>query len=98
MHQFAEGQPDLNYRDANLVSEMQDVLRYWLAKGVAGFRVDAVWCLLEAEDFRDELLTGTTDPLDPAYTYKHYTQDLVSVFVFVILSYLFCTKYLYLIH
>jgi alpha-glucosidase len=42
LHQFTKQQPDLNYRNPKVVQRMSDVLRFWLAKGVSGFRVDAV--------------------------------------------------------
>lgn len=41
-HQFTKQQPDLNYRHPPVVEKMKDVLRFWLAKGVYGFRCDAV--------------------------------------------------------
>lgn len=42
LHQFAKQQPDLNYRNPKVMQQMSDVLRFWLSKGVSGFRVDAV--------------------------------------------------------
>lgn len=41
-HQFTRQQPDLNYRNPVVLQKMEDVLRFWLAKGVSGFRCDAV--------------------------------------------------------
>lgn len=41
-HQFTKQQPDLNYRHPPVATRMKDVLRFWLAKGVSGFRCDAV--------------------------------------------------------
>lgn len=35
-------QPDLNYRNVRVVEEMTKVLRYYMDKGVSGFRLDAV--------------------------------------------------------
>lgn len=76
-HEFVKEQPDLNYRCEEVVKEMKNVLKFWVAKGVGGFRVDAVNYLYEVEDLRDEPLTGkTTDPFAYAYTEKHYTTNL----------------------
>ncbi len=41
-HNFAIKQPDLNYANPLVQQEMNDVLIYWLEKGVDGFRFDAV--------------------------------------------------------
>lgn len=41
-HRFFEIQPDLNYRNPEVLLEMTDVLIYWKIKGVDGFRADAV--------------------------------------------------------
>lgn len=75
LHQFAPEQPDLNYENENVVREMKDVLRFWLDKGVDGFRVDAIPFLFEDDRFLDEPLTGNPNPDDYGYTDKIYTKD-----------------------
>lgn len=42
LHQFSAQQPDLNYRNPTVVNEMKEVMKYYMDKGVAGFRLDAV--------------------------------------------------------
>ncbi|XP_058880696.1 neutral and basic amino acid transport protein rBAT [Acipenser ruthenus] len=54
LHQFLKEQPDLNFRNADVLKEMTDVIRFWLEKGVDGLRMDAVKFILEAEHLRDE--------------------------------------------
>lgn len=82
LHQFHYKQPDLNYRNSLVVNEMKAVLRFWLGKGVAGFRIDATKFLFETEKdssgkYADEPLSGTTnDPDDPLYVTHVYTNDL----------------------
>jgi alpha-glucosidase len=79
LHQFVVEQPDLNFRNEAVVQAMQDVLIFWLDKGVDGFRIDAINHMFEIEDQRDEILTGwTSDPFDYGFTHHHYTKDLVS--------------------
>ncbi|KAL7025505.1 hypothetical protein ACKWTF_013499 [Chironomus riparius] len=46
-HIFLYQQPDLNYRNPKLVEEMKEVLRFWMKKGVSGYRVDAIPHLVE---------------------------------------------------
>lgn len=75
LHQFAPEQPDLNYENENVVNSMKDVMRFWLDKGVDGFRVDAVPHLCEDLRFLDEPLTGNPNPNDYGYTEKIYTKD-----------------------
>ncbi|XP_047118857.1 uncharacterized protein LOC124799287 [Schistocerca piceifrons] len=55
LHQFHEKQPDLDYRNPNVLSAMQGEMKFWLDKGVDGFRMDAVMCLVEAEGFPDAI-------------------------------------------
>ena len=55
----------------------QDVIRFWLKRGIDGFRVDAVPFLFEDESLRDEARSYTTnDPLDFNYLIHNHTQNL----------------------
>lgn len=80
-HAFAIQQPDLNYRSVNVVKMMKSVLRFWLDRGVAGFRVDAVPHMFEVQmdasgRYPDEPPSGdTNDPLDYGYLHHIYTQS-----------------------
>lgn len=82
LHQFAVEQPDFNFRNPAVVAQLKDVLTYWLDRGVAGFRIDAVsWCFEVETDatgrYPDEPLSGyTNDPDDSVYLRHIYTQDL----------------------
>ena len=51
--QFLPCQPDLNYRNTEVRKEMFDTLRFWMAKGVDGFRLDIINALFEDAEFRD---------------------------------------------
>jgi oligo-1,6-glucosidase len=42
LHYFAAQQPDLNWENPQVRAEVFDVMRYWLDKGVAGFRMDVI--------------------------------------------------------
>lgn len=69
LHQFSEVQPDLNLRNEEVKTELKKVLRFWLAKGVDGFRVDSPQFLLEDEKFPDE-------PKNPNYKAADNSSDL----------------------
>ena len=42
LHQFLPEQPDLNWANPEVVEAMHDVMRFWLDRGVDGFRIDVV--------------------------------------------------------
>jgi alpha-glucosidase len=59
-HSFLKEQPDLNWRNPAVVEAMHDVLRFWLKKGVDGFRIDVLWMLIKDDQWRD-------NPANPQY-------------------------------
>ena len=60
-HFFYKQQPDLNYRNPAVEKAMFDAVKFWLDRGVAGFRLDAITTLYEDLSNRDEPLTGKLD-------------------------------------
>jgi oligo-1,6-glucosidase len=42
LHLFHKKQPDLNYKNPQVIKEIKDILRFWLDKGIAGFRCDVI--------------------------------------------------------
>jgi alpha-glucosidase len=54
LHSFYPEQPDLDWRNAEVVAAMQDVIRFWIERGVDGFRVDAIDRLVKDADLRDD--------------------------------------------
>jgi alpha-glucosidase len=59
-HAFLKEQPDLNWRNPEVRRAMYDALRFWLDRGVDGFRVDVIWHLIKDDRFRD-------NPPNPGY-------------------------------
>ncbi|MGC1979232.1 MAG: alpha-amylase family glycosyl hydrolase, partial [Pseudolabrys sp.] len=53
LHSFLPEQPDLNWRNPAVRTAMYDVLRFWLDRGVDGFRVDVIWLLIKDAALRD---------------------------------------------
>jgi maltose alpha-D-glucosyltransferase/alpha-amylase len=60
-HRFFSHQPDLNFDNPAVRSEIWDVMRFWLDMGVDGFRLDAVPYLVEREGTNCENLPETHD-------------------------------------
>ncbi len=59
-HSFLSKQPDLNWRHPDVVAAMHEVMRFWLRRGVDGFRIDVLWLLLKDAQWRD-------NPPNPGY-------------------------------
>ncbi|MBU6450397.1 MAG: alpha-glucosidase [Cyanobacteria bacterium REEB67] len=74
-HFFYAEQPDLNWRNPELRKAMMEVAKFWLKRGVAGFRLDAVGCLFEDTELHDNpVLPGTNAYGDPNTEYKYNDQ------------------------
>lgn len=52
-HLFAPEQPDLNWQHPDVLEEFADVLRFWLARGIDGFRMDVSDALMKDPAFPD---------------------------------------------
>jgi alpha-glucosidase len=59
-HTFLAAQPDLNWRNADVRNAIYEAMRFWLRRGVDGFRVDVIWHLIKDAEFRD-------NPPDPDF-------------------------------
>jgi alpha-glucosidase len=80
-HAFLKEQPDLNWRNPRVREAMYSAMRFWLERGVDGFRVDAIHHLFKDEALRD-------NPPNPDYregmsprrrVIRKYTTDLPEV-------------------
>lgn len=49
MHLYSKHQPDLNWTNEEMVKELYDMIRWWLEKGVDGFRFDAIAHIVKAK-------------------------------------------------
>ena len=59
LHSFLKEQPDLNWRNPEVKAAMFDAVRFWLERGVAGFRLDVAHYIMKDPDLRD-------NPPDPS--------------------------------
>ncbi len=60
-HAFLKDQPDLNWRNPEVVEAMLGVMRFWFDRGVDGFRIDVLWHMVKHADLPD-------NPANPAWT------------------------------
>jgi alpha-glucosidase len=80
-HAFLAAQPDLNWRNPEVRAAIYDVMRFWLRRGVDGFRIDVIWHLIKDEQFRDNPENPRFAPGQPPHQrlVPLYTTDLSEV-------------------
>lgn len=64
-HAYLAEQPDLNWRNPQVRAAMYEVMRFWLQRGVDGFRVDVMWHLMKDAAFRDNPPNPEWTPASP---------------------------------
>jgi oligo-1,6-glucosidase/alpha-glucosidase len=57
LHTFAKEQPDLNWENKKLRQELYQLVNWWLEKGLAGFRIDAI-SYIKKSRFKDQKVNG----------------------------------------
>jgi alpha-glucosidase len=76
LHQFVPQQPELNYRNPEVRQAMLDAMRFWLERGVDGFRVDVIWLMIKDAELRDEPLNPQWNGVNPHAALRHlYSAD-----------------------
>lgn len=62
LHHFLPEQPDLNWWNEDVRAAFDEIMRFWFARGVAGFRVDVPHFLVKDRDLRDNPPAEEGDP------------------------------------
>jgi alpha-glucosidase len=75
LHLFDTSQPDWNWRDPRVPRMFEEILRFWLDRGVAGLRVDVAHGLLKAPDLGD-VADATLTNRPSAYYHQADTQQV----------------------
>ncbi|WP_283710533.1 alpha-amylase family glycosyl hydrolase [Pseudoalteromonas prydzensis] len=70
---FGASQPDLNLRHPDVIAEMEKMAKFWLDKGVAGFRLDAVRFAMESGG------NAQADTDETIAYWQHFNQYVKSV-------------------
>lgn len=58
LHLFSKKQPDLNWHNPDVLAEIEDIMRFWLDRGVAGFRCDVINVI-----YKNSLANGRKKPI-----------------------------------
>jgi len=75
-HRYFRQEPDLNWRNPKVERSMADVMRFWLDRGVAGFRLGAVTALVEDARLRDAAPLGGRNAQGDPNLSDTYTNNL----------------------
>ena len=68
LHIFSEKQPDLNWENPKLRYEVYDIMKFWLDKGIDGFRLDVIACISKDISFPELPKEMPTSKWFPYYT------------------------------
>ena len=69
LHNFLASQPDLNFHNPEVQAAVLDAMRFWLDRGVDGFRLDTVNYYVHDAELRDDPPLGWNGPVPPAKPY-----------------------------
>jgi alpha-glucosidase len=78
-HEFYKEQPDLNWRNQQVRDAVYNMIRFWMKKGVAGFRLDAITTLFEDPKLRDEPTLDIKTAFGDKAVNREYTDNLPEV-------------------
>jgi alpha-glucosidase len=73
---FLPSQPDLNWWNEDVRAAFDDVLRFWYARGIAGFRIDVCHGIVKDRELRDD---PAATPDDHAEVRKRGTRQVFSM-------------------
>ncbi|NGO51522.1 alpha-glucosidase [Allomesorhizobium camelthorni] len=81
LHNFLAEQPDLNFHNKDVQDALLGVTRFWLDRGVDGFRLDTINFYFHSQGLEDnpplppELRNDQTAPAVNPYNYQHHIYD-----------------------
>ena len=75
LHLFDTSQPDLNWENEEVRAEFDDVLRFWLDRGIDGFRIDVAHGLVKDPEFPDVENAGAILEVDMSANHPYWDRD-----------------------
>ena len=67
LHLFTKKQPDLNWENPKVREGVKDILKFWLDKGIDGFRMDVITCISKDISFPDTTLDDFNSVIEQVY-------------------------------
>ena len=77
LHLFSKKQPDLNWRNPKVMEEVKNILRFWLDKGIAGFRCDVINLLYKTSLENGKLRPAMVLPGSEHYVNQEGTHEIL---------------------
>jgi alpha-glucosidase len=74
LHNFAKEQPDLDWWNPDVRDEFRRILRFWLDRGVAGFRIDVAHGLVKDRELRDDVGSERVHSMNRPETHEVYRE------------------------
>ncbi len=68
LHLFSKKQPDLNWENPKVREEIYKIIRFWLEKGVDGFRMDVIPLISKRLDFEDADISNFNRLVEKVYS------------------------------
>ncbi len=75
LHIFDTSQPDLNWQNEEVRAEFDDVLRFWLDRGIDGFRIDVAHGLVKDMEYPDVENTGAILEVELTENHPYWDRD-----------------------
>jgi alpha-glucosidase len=72
LHNFAKEQPDLDWWNPEVRAEFERILRFWLDRGIAGFRIDVAHGLVKDRELRDDVGSDRVHSMNRPETHEIY--------------------------
>jgi alpha-glucosidase len=76
LHNFLDTQADLNWWNEDVRNEMDDVVRFWFDRGVAGFRIDVAHAVIKDRELRDNLPARPEDDREAQKLGQQHTYNM----------------------
>lgn len=77
LHLFSKKQPDLNWRNPKVMEEIQNIMRFWLDKGIAGFRCDVINLLYKTSLENGKIRLAMVLPGSEHYVSQEGTHEIL---------------------
>jgi oligo-1,6-glucosidase len=69
LHLFVKEQPDLNWEEVDVREAVYDVMKFWMDKGIDGWRMDVINLISKVPGYPDAPITNPGDKFQPGFEF-----------------------------